>query len=493
MFKSYHEMSYLSSSICHMLCVMGLILMLSSCTWHEAKEVIAVADSLDQTEHVIYDDTAALGKAIRCLDNPFGRVLMSNTLGKAYYYIGRNYSISNQIAKAAGCYIEADRLQIDDPIYRGRVNSCMGYICAQNRNDSLALIFYERASEAFKESDNEWRYAQSLLNIGIRYIKLNQLNQADSILQLAETYELDSLYCASYLETKGLYYYQQKQYDSSLVYFTRGLDYWKGEETKSFSYLKIMQGYYSSNISMDSAVQYAHKVILTSNNPNYISNAYYCLMLDAKNKNDIELLSRYSHARTDSQRLLREGMIKYVEAIPILEDYLQNPHLWWRKLRIIFAIVAVLFLFFGMGLWRYRKRSNAAHEQLEILSAHVRTQEEDLLRHQSLLEFEQNRLNILEKYHTPHKRWRNYLLLKRDIAPWMHEWLQVLDTLSLSEQEKIFCIISLIYPHMTDVEIADFICYSKAGIRVFKNRIFKKLGVASVDFADFLRNLSISR
>ena len=106
--------------------------------WQETKEVIATADSLDQTEHVIYDDTAALGRAIRSLDNPFGRLFMSNTLGKAYYYMGRNYSLSNQIAEAAGCYIEADRLQIDDPIYRGRVNSCMGYICAQNNNDSLA-------------------------------------------------------------------------------------------------------------------------------------------------------------------------------------------------------------------------------------------------------------------------------------------------------------------------------------------------------------------
>ena len=44
---------------------------------------------------------------------------------------------------------------------------------------------------------------------------------------------------------------------------------------------------------------------------------------------------------------------------------------------------------------------------------------------------------------------------------------------------------------MTDVEIADFICYSKAGIRVFKNRILKKLGVTSVNFIDFLRDLSI--
>ena len=128
-----------------------LPMLLASCGWQEAKDVIATADSLDQTEHVIYDDTAALGQTIRTLDNPVGRLLMSNTLGKAYYFMGRNYSLSDQIVEAAECYIEADRLQIDDPIYRGRVNSCMGYICAQNDNDSLALIFYERAHEDFVE------------------------------------------------------------------------------------------------------------------------------------------------------------------------------------------------------------------------------------------------------------------------------------------------------------------------------------------------------
>ena len=88
---------------------------------------------MDQTEHVIYDDTAALGRTIRSLDNPLGRLLMSNTLGKAYYYMGRNLEDSyQQIAAAAECYIEANRLQINDPIYRGRVNSCMGYICRSN-------------------------------------------------------------------------------------------------------------------------------------------------------------------------------------------------------------------------------------------------------------------------------------------------------------------------------------------------------------------------
>ena len=474
-------------------CVLGMMCICSACTWYEAKEVIALADSLDQTEHVIYDDTAALSQAIRTLDNPFGRLFQRNTLGKAYYYMGRNLEdYHQQVAEAAGCYIEADRLEIDDPIYRGRVNSCMGYICAQNNNDSLALVFYERASEDFEKSGNEWRYAHSLLDRIEFNVKLHNYIVADSLLKIAKTYSVDSSYQARYYETRGLYFYEQQQYDSALVYFERGLEYWQNEENRCFCYLKIMQAYYSSEKDIDAALHYAKLIVEISTNPNYLSNAYYCLMQDAKNKGDAELLSKYSHARTDTQKLLRDGMIKDAEALLILEDYLQNPHPW-RWVWISFPIIIVLCLLLTIGIWIYRKRSCSANEQLDTLSAHILTQEENLLYNQSLLEFEQNRLNVLEKYHTPHKRWKNYLLLKRDIDPWMHDWLQVLDSLSLSDQEKIFCAISLIYPHMTDVEIADFICYSKAGIRVFKNRIFKKLGVTSLDFADFLRNLSISR
>ena len=252
-----------------------LLLCFSSCSsWHEAKEVIAVADSLDQAEHVIYDDTAALGRTIRCLDNPFGRVLMSKTLGKAYYYMGRNYSMSNQIADAANCYIEADRLQLDDPIYRGRVNSNMAYICAQNNNDSLALIFYECASKYFKESGNDWRYAQNLLDRIEFNVKLLNYLVADSLLQIAQSYQLDSLYQARLYETRGLYFYEQQQYDSALIYFNQGLNYWQFESEKCFSYLKILQVYYDLN-QLHLAIPYAKLIVEYSTNSNHLSNAYY--------------------------------------------------------------------------------------------------------------------------------------------------------------------------------------------------------------------------
>ena len=466
-----------------------LPLILCSCGWKDAKEVIATAERMDKTEHVVYDDTAAIAGVIRTLDNPVGWLFCRNTLGKAYYYMGRNYSLTNQIVEAAECYIDADRLQIDDPIYRGRVNSCMGYICAQNNNDSLALIFYERAHEDFVESGNEWRYAQSLLNVSLRTINVHQFNKAYSILQIAQTYSLDSAYLARYFETKGLYFYEQQQYDSALVYLNQGLTYWQSEAEKCFSYLKIMQTYYFGNISIDSAVYYAHKLIRTSNNPNYISNAYYCLMQDAKNKDNVELLSQYSHARTDAQKLLRDAMVRDAEAIPLLEEYLQNPHPW-RWVRISFPIIIVLCLLLIIGIWTYRKRSCSANEQLDVLSTHIRTQEADILHQQSLLAFEKGLTEIMDKYHSPRNHWRNYSTLKKDIAPWLRNWTAKLDMLPLSEQEKIFCTISLIYPNLSDIEIANYMCYAKGSIRILKNRILKKIGISSSEFSNFLHNLS---
>ena len=317
MSKSHHEISHLSSCMYHILCVVGLVFILSSCHWREAKEVIATADSLDQAEHVIYDDTTALGGVIRCLDNPVGRLLMSNTLGKAYYFMGRNYSLSDQIVEAAECYIEADRLQIDDPIYRGRINSNMAYICAQNNNDSLALIFYECASKYFKESGNDWRYAQNLLDRIEFNVKLLNYLVADSLLQIAQSYQLDSLYQARLYETRGLYFYEQQQYDSALIYFQKGLDYWQSEKEKCFCYLKIMQVSLEIN-SLAQAIPYAQCVIGISNNPNYLSNAYYCLMQQAKQEGDAGLVSNYASCREDMNRVLEIHKESYTQAVTII-------------------------------------------------------------------------------------------------------------------------------------------------------------------------------
>jgi hypothetical protein len=42
-----------------------LPLIFCSCGWKDAKEVIATAERMDMTEHVVYDDTAAIAGVIR--------------------------------------------------------------------------------------------------------------------------------------------------------------------------------------------------------------------------------------------------------------------------------------------------------------------------------------------------------------------------------------------------------------------------------------------
>ncbi len=191
----------------------------------EAERTIAIADSMD-AEHQLYSDTAALRTAICTLDKPITRHLHRNTLAAAYYYMGRNLEDNYaHIPEAADCYIACDRLHPDDPIRRGRVNACMAYICNQQSEDSLALIFRQRSTEAFRESGDTMRYAYGLLFLSENYCKLGEYHIADSLWRLAQTFPLDSVHYACLLETKGICFYCQQQYDSALTCFLQVLNY----------------------------------------------------------------------------------------------------------------------------------------------------------------------------------------------------------------------------------------------------------------------------
>ena len=461
-------------------------MLLASCGWQEARDVIAAADSLDQTEHVIYDDTAALGQTIRRLDNPVGRLLMSNTLGKAHYYMGRNLEdYHQQVAEAAEHYISADRLQIDDPIYRGRVNSCMGYICAQNNSDSLALIFYERAHEDFVESGNEWRYVQSLLNVSQCYVYLHCFDKADSLLDIAMSNKVeDDVYHARYYRIAGLSSYLQQQYDTALTYFNKSIDY----QPTEFAYLKILQIYNQCNI-LDYAVPYAEWIVANSENPNYCSNAYYILIENAKANNDVELLATYSHQREDISRLLEQLNECYSLAHQRLQTYLSNPHPW-RWVWITLTIIVVICIILAIGAAVYRQRNRIACERIDQLSVQLEEQANYLQKQERISHYEKCLEKIRIKYPTPLTKWNNYDQLKTDVAPYLRDWLQALDQLGLTNREKVFCVFIFVYPQLSAAGLATYLCNTEKTVRVLKTRLVKKLGIPSSQLHFFLQNLS---
>ena len=453
-----------------------LCLFLVSCgysnRYQEAKNVIAIADSLDQNEHQLYNDTVALLQVIRTLDTPFGRLFAHNQLGKAHYYMGRHLSLDDQITQAAEHYIAADRAQIDDPIYRGRINSCLAHISKQNESDSLALIFFIHANDAFKTSSKNWYYAHTLLDVSEFHTYLHHFAEADSVLRIAASYNLDSFYLARLYETKGLYFYEQLQYDSALYYFHQSLDFWQYEEYKFFTYKKLMQVY----LDMDNfaqALPFAKIIVDLSSDPNDLVNAYYCLMQDAKAQNDIERLSQYAHARQDANVLLHDEIGKYKGALTILQDYVANPHPYrWAWITILCAVAVCLILTLGIVLHRHhaRKSLQVANDQIDDLYFDVQLSD------------------IRAKHPRPRKQWNDYNELKKELDSILHDWFTNLDELGLSNRENVFCAYMLLYPHASLEELADWMHYSPTGISTFKRRIAQKLGISTRELYDFLHD-----
>ena len=471
-----------------------LCLLLVSCDYctryQEAHATIAIADSLDQNEHTLFDDTAALQQTIRTLDNPFGRLFAHNQLGKAHYYMGRNLSLADQITQAAEHYIAADRAQIDDPIYRGRINSCLAHISKQNESDSLALIFFIRANEAFKASGKDWYYAHTLLDVSEFCTYLRHFTQADSVLRIAQSYQLDNYYLARYYETQGLYFYKQLQYDSTLYYFHQALHLWEYEEDKFYTYKKLMQVY----LDMDNfaqALPYAQIIVELSGDPNDLVNAYYCLMQDAKARGDIDKLSTYAHARQDANDLLMESVGKYKSALTKLEKHLANPYPYrWAWIALLCLVVACLLLLITIVLHRRyaTTRLQVAHHQIDDLSARMEEQALEHKEEKRVYDFNAALSNIRTEYPKPCKQWNDYNQLKRELDMPLHDWFSQLDQLHLSNRENVFCAYMLLYPHASLEELADWMHYSPTGISTFKRRIAQKLGISTRELYDFLRN-----
>lgn len=451
-----------------------LCLLLVSCgyttRYQEAKHTIAMADSLDQHEHLLYPDTAALQQAIRTLDNPFGSLFAHNQLGKAHYYMGRHRSLNGQITQAAEHYIAADRAQIDDPIYRGRINSCLGHISKQNESDSLALTFFLRANDAFKASGKDWYYAHTLLDVSEFHTYLHHFVQADSILHIAASYNIDDYYLARFYETKGLYFYEQLQYDSALYYFHQALNLWEYEEDKFYTCKKLMQLYHDMG-DQASALPYAQIIVEQSADPNDLVNAYYCLMQDAKANNDIERLSRYAHARQDANCLLNAQVGQYYGALTLLEEHLENPYPYrWAWITLLCLLAACLLLIIAILLHRRHaaRRLQVAHHQIDDLSITAQLS------------------NIRATYPRPRKQWNDYNELKKDLGTLLHDWLSQLETYQLSNRENVFCTYMLLYPNASLEELADWMHYSATGVSTFKRRIAQKIGIPTRELYHFL-------
>lgn len=474
-----------------MLLVALLVMSCTSCTrWREAKAVIAEADSL-LVKGVIIKDTAALSGGICALENLMGRVFAKEELTKMYYLMGRNLDdYYHNFSDAADFYIQADRMKTKDWVLRGRINSCMGFICKQDSSFAEALEFYERACEVHKKSSNVWYYAHNLLNVAEQYVNLGEYNNADSVLLLASKYDVDSAYYADIMDVKAIALYNQQIYDSALVLLLGIKDYPRNIEARCYSYQMIMRLYNKLNNSTNS-IYYAKYIITHSNNPSFLSNAYYHLVNYAKDNNDMDDILMYSHLREDEDRKLQHVSEAYAQATLKLKDYLRNPcpflYLWITG--------GFVLLLGGAGIWIYRRKSEQVIAEKHQMEAELRNWKESI---QQKLDRDKEDImnekrmiirNIIMEYADEFAIgkpiWDNDTKLFR-LADSCFGFIiyRLKHTYHLRNSELKICLMVLLdFPNKDCIKITS---YTEKGFPTIKRRLAEKLGTSSGEMHDFL-------
>ena len=470
----------------------------ASCqSWRDAKAVITEADSLLVEHKVVTRDTTALLFAINTLDGQLGHVFAREDLAKAYYFMGRNFYYLNDFSTAADYYILCDRMNPSDPMYKGRINSCMGYLCKQDSCFEEALVFYERSSKAFKESGDEWYYAHNLLNVAEQYVNLREYDRADSILSIAEKYEIDSAYYARMVETRGMYYYEQQQYDSALVYLVHELSILRSTNMQCFCMHLILQCYSRMN-RIDLALPYDEYIIQHSLRTGFMNNAYYVLIKNAEQHNDISKVAEYSYLREDLSRRLRFVSDSYAEASTKLKNHIKNPYPF-RVGKIVIAIGGIVIIIVALGWVIYRKKNKRLAIEKQSIEAELQEWKQRM----------REKLNIEEKTTAANRKMINDIIMNYaadfalNFAPDENIWLKDKELFRLADSSFGFVIYRLrdtyrdlnsrelkvcitILLDFSQKQTAKAVCCAEDSVPNTKKRLAKKLGISPREIRDFL-------
>ena len=482
-----------------MLLVALLVMSCTSCArWREAKAVVKEADSL-LVKGVIIKDTAALSGGICTLENLMGRVFAKEELTKMYYLMGRNLDdYYHNFSDAADFYIKADRMKTKDWVLRGRINSCMGFICKQDSSFAEALEFYERANNAFEKTGDKRRVANGLVSIAEQYVNLKDYAKADSVLKIAAGYDVDSAHYARMVDVYALSLYNQQLYDSALVHLLSIKDYPRNLDARCYSYQLIMHCYEFQNQLIE-CPYYAQYIINNSKNPSFRSNAYFFLMYDAKNRNAVEELARHSTCREDEDRNLQHVSESYAQASVKLREYINNPiHIHIKEILIVLFFIIVLAVW---AIWYSRKRINIKiASQKKLMEQEITKWKDGILQkmneEKAISEIEKRKmiLNVVmdyaDEFAIDKPIWDNDTKLFR-LADSCFGFIiyRLKHTYHLRNSELKICLMVLLdFPNK---EIARIVSYKEDSYPTIKRRLATKLGTSSTEMRNFLLDLIV--
>ena len=454
-------------------------------SWQQVEQVLFIADSRD-AQGVIYSDTAAFQSVILTSDRPVIRCLKHSDLGKAYYYLGRNYEDYHQrYLSAADCYTRSDQCHMSDPIMRGRVNSCMEWICALGGEYLLAQDYAFKALACYVHSNDSIYYANGLLNIAQMYISEKMYNNADSILSIVSTLALDSNSLTRFYEQKGYYYYDIQQYDSALLYFHLSLNVLLYNPNKFYTLHRMMEAHFLLQ-HLDSAVNYAH-LVLPSSHSLLRANACYVLMEDAKQRDDAEAVAAYAHLRADFQREVVSTRNDSKEGAEYIKQYYEHLSSIGRRTLLVFVIFFLaISILLAIGYTYYerltRARKEASNKERKIQA--MKAQEEQLKQNKrEAIEIAIERHRLLFAFDS--RIWQDDPLLCTKVDEHLYNFYTRLHyQYKLGAQDLKICLLTLY--GASRQEVAACICRAVSSVPKLRANTARKLGTNYPHLRNFL-------
>lgn len=446
-------------------------------SWRDAKAVVKEADRLLVYGNII-EDTAVLAATINTFSGPMGYVFARNDLAKAYYHMARNFYHAHDYATAADYYILCDRLNPTDPMYKGRVNSCMGFLCKQDSCFEEALEFYLRANEAFEKSGDEKRIANGLVSIAEQYVCLHEYAKVDSVLLLAATYKIDSAYYARMVDVRALALFNQQLYDSALVCLLSIKDCERPIDAKCFSYMKIMQCYARMD-SLEQVVPLAKYLLCNSTNAIHRSNAYFYLIKDAEVRMQTAEVAMYSYLREDEDRLVQHFSEDYAQASFKLCAYLTNPYPFRRTVCYVFFTCIILLFVIGIfSWWLYRKLYQTMEKQTDMLQEYEN-------QHLDRCEAFKNRVYNHSVCFMDAKIWKDDVRLRKEANLHIGDiFTRFEETHHFNDREIKICLMILL--EYSREQMAAILYVQPNTISKAKIKIAKDLGTTTAQLYDFL-------
>ena len=299
------------------------------------------------------------------------------------------------------------------------------------------------------------------------------LKDKDKTLALLGTIENN---CADYevrtktLETKAELYLCMQQYDSAIYY----ADCLYANGNHEATGLLIKAQAYSYLSLKDSAVLYAQRVLVCSDDLFNRNNALYILANDDEAK-DKKAALETSADRSDVQKLIVIRQGKLSQAMQLLEQDLHRlpDWRWYIALFLIVTCIIIAIAVVQVG----KKRKLQMQERVSTLAA---TQAN------SIIESVKLHIDTTDLNTTLH--WNDYASMKVSADLFMGGIVSKLEARHLNETEIRFCILTLLDLRLN--QIAKIIHYAyPSGIKTLKKRTADKLGTSAPELKEYLLHL----